>query len=148
MMLSKHRLDLGVLGELECDVESAATIVRKPTEDNYDSVDILRVTVPLGPVRADVTKLLSDEAIEEIREKNRRRLRRLPTHPTSLRNRMSTWHQETNPTPLWHPTKWTVVEDGLNRLQSVSRWDSAQEAAAHAEKVKGYILQPYSEESK
>jgi len=69
MMLSKHRLDLGVLGELECDVESAATIVRKPTEDNYDSVDILRVTVPLGPVRADVTKLLSDEAIEEIREK-------------------------------------------------------------------------------
>ena len=65
-MLSKHKVDLGALGVLECDVLCAATIVRKETEDNYDSVEILRVTVPLGPVRADVTKLLSDEAIEEI----------------------------------------------------------------------------------
>jgi hypothetical protein len=65
-MLSKHKVDLGALGVVECEVLCAATIVRKQSEDNYDSVEILRVIAPLGPVRADVTKLLSDEAIEEI----------------------------------------------------------------------------------
>ncbi len=69
MMLSKHRLDLGVLGERECYVEYAATIVRKPTEDNYDSVEINRITAFLGAAWVDITTLLSDDAMEEIREK-------------------------------------------------------------------------------
>ena len=67
-MLSKHAVDLGALGVCTCDVECAATVVRKPGVDNYDSVDIRRITAVIGPVRVDVTPLLSDEAVEGIRE--------------------------------------------------------------------------------
>lgn len=67
-MKSQHSVDLGVLGVCTCDVESAVSVVRKQSVDNYDSVDIRRITVALGPVRVDVTPLISDEAVEQIRE--------------------------------------------------------------------------------
>lgn len=82
-MLTQHKIDLGALGVCTCDVESAVTVVRKPTIDNYDNAEIKRVTVALGPVRADVTALLSEESVEEIQEEileslNERRPTQLP----------------------------------------------------------------------
>ena len=49
--------------------------------------------------------------------------------------------------PLWHPTAFTVVEDGLGKPISVSRWATREEAEAHLEGLKkhghpGYILDP------
>lgn len=67
-MRTQHTVDLGALGMCTCDVESSATVVRKPGVDNYDSVDIRRITAVIGPVRADVTPLLSEEAVEGIQQ--------------------------------------------------------------------------------
>jgi hypothetical protein len=67
-MHSKHTIDLGILGEHECDVESAVTIVRKESEDNYSSVEIIKVTLLLDEFRLDLTPLLSDEAVDKLQE--------------------------------------------------------------------------------
>lgn len=56
---------------------------------------------------------------------------------------MATWHQQRNPNPLWHETKWTVVEDPPDGLLAVSRWDTSAQANEHASKVKhAYVLAP------
>lgn len=66
---------------------------------------------------------------------------------------MSTWHQDRARarmnTPLWHPTHFTVVEDGLGKPTSVSRWPTRAEAEAHLAGLKkhghpAYILDPVS----
>lgn len=35
---------------------------------------------------------------------------------------MSTWHQQQNPTPLWHETLWTLVFDPPNETLSIERF--------------------------
>ncbi|MFT4064318.1 hypothetical protein [Paraburkholderia sp.] len=55
---------------------------------------------------------------------------------------MSTWRQRQAPVPLWHETKWTLVEDGLNRHTCVERFDSMRDALAAAHKRGGYVLPP------
>ncbi|CAG9228576.1 hypothetical protein [Burkholderia vietnamiensis] len=55
---------------------------------------------------------------------------------------MSTWHQDRNPMPLWHPTQWTLVIDPPNQMRSVERFDTA-EAANFAAKLRGgYVIPP------
>lgn len=64
---------------------------------------------------------------------------------------MPSWHQmQAARTPLWHAEKWTVVED--RDFLSVSRWPTAEEAAAHLQGLKtnhpdirAYILPPKGE---
>ena len=41
---------------------------------------------------------------------------------------MGTWHQNQNPTPLWHATKWTVVSKGRGGFESLSRYDTLEQA--------------------
>lgn len=53
---------------------------------------------------------------------------------------MASWHQNRNITPLWHTSKWTVVNDGESL--SVSRWRTPEEANEHATKTDGYVLKP------
>lgn len=55
---------------------------------------------------------------------------------------MATWHQQRAMTPLWHETKWTVVEDSIGRTTSVSRWETAEAANEHAKTVNGYVIPP------
>lgn len=57
---------------------------------------------------------------------------------------MATWHQQRAMPPLWHNTKWTVVEDPIGSMTNVSRWDSAEAANRHAAVVKGYVIPPRS----
>ena len=35
---------------------------------------------------------------------------------------MSTWHQQQNPTPLWHATLWTLVFDPPNQTLCIERF--------------------------
>lgn len=60
---------------------------------------------------------------------------------------MATWHQQRNPVQLWHETQWTVVEDCGHTC--VSRWDTAEQAEAHRNRISGgkqvpgiYVLAP------
>ncbi len=64
---------------------------------------------------------------------------------------MATWHQQQaqrrNPTPLWHETKWTVVED--NGSTCISRFEASEEANGYLGNLKSrckdkgaYILPP------
>lgn len=62
---------------------------------------------------------------------------------------MATWHQQQamarNPRPLWHETKWTVVEDPPGGLLCLSRWDTKEQAEAHENRIKSkhsYIVPP------
>jgi hypothetical protein len=55
---------------------------------------------------------------------------------------MSTWHQDQNPRPLWHVSKWTVVTEGYGRPVSVARWSTAEEAREDALRTCGYVLAP------
>lgn len=55
---------------------------------------------------------------------------------------MSTWHQDRHPAPLWHPTKWTVVNDKLGQLTTVARFDDRVEAETHATNTGGYVIPP------
>lgn len=60
---------------------------------------------------------------------------------------MGTWHQDKScHTPLWHTTKWTVVEDPPDGTRCVSRWDTAEQASAHSAKIPhSYVLPPQKE---
>jgi hypothetical protein len=55
---------------------------------------------------------------------------------------MSTWHQNQNPVPLWHVSKWTVVCDAYGKHMTVTRWNTADEAQADAGRTKGFVLAP------
>lgn len=56
---------------------------------------------------------------------------------------MATWHQQRNRAPLWHETKWTVVEDPPNGFMTVMRFDTAREANTFASRVPHtYVLAP------
>ena len=56
---------------------------------------------------------------------------------------MSTWHQQKNPTPLYHQTKWTAVFDPPDRTLCVSRFDTFDEAmAAIKGQAHSYVLPP------
>lgn len=56
---------------------------------------------------------------------------------------MSTWHQQKNPTPLYHETKWTAVFDPPDRTLCISRFATAEEAnAAVAGHAHSYVLPP------
>ena len=58
------------------------------------------------------------------------------------------WHQqkaelERRAPVLYHPTRWTHVEDQPHRTTSVMRFDTAKQAEAYLEKVNfGYLLPP------
>lgn len=41
---------------------------------------------------------------------------------------MATWHQMRNQIPLWHESKWTVVDNPPNDCQSVMRFETAAKA--------------------
>lgn len=61
---------------------------------------------------------------------------------------MATWHQQRNPVPLWHTTKWTVVNDPPNGMTTVMRFDTHEEARAFAASEAGsYVLAPYKQEN-
>lgn len=55
---------------------------------------------------------------------------------------MSTWHQQRNPAPLWHATKWTHVEDAPGRHTCVERFDNSVDAYDAMDKRGGYVLPP------
>lgn len=62
---------------------------------------------------------------------------------------MATWHQEQNPVPLWHKTKWTVVNDPPRMLTTVMRFDTPHTAEAYMDRMKSrshdkhmYLLRP------
>ncbi len=66
---------------------------------------------------------------------------------------MANWHQQRNPAPLYHKTKWTVVRDPPNKCCGLSVFSSEQEAEEYLDKLtrlgKGrhvYILPPYLKE--
>lgn len=52
---------------------------------------------------------------------------------------MSTWHQDQamsrNKTPLWHETKWTVLESGPGVAMAVTRFDTVEEAQTYERKI-------------
>lgn len=62
---------------------------------------------------------------------------------------MATWHQRQNPVPLWHETKWTVVNDPPNETTTVMRFDHPHEAESYMDRMKSrgndkhmYLLRP------
>lgn len=62
---------------------------------------------------------------------------------------MATWHQQQamvrNPCPLWHESKWTVVEDPPGGSLCTSRFDTAEEAQTYERNIgrkHTYILAP------
>jgi hypothetical protein len=57
---------------------------------------------------------------------------------------MSTWHQQQAPVRLWHETKWTLVEDGLDHHACVERFASLAEAMEAKDRRGGYVLSPSS----
>jgi hypothetical protein len=55
---------------------------------------------------------------------------------------MSTWHQDQARKPLWHPTKWSVVDDPPNDLRTITLCDTQAQAEGWQRKHGGYILRP------
>ena len=62
---------------------------------------------------------------------------------------MATWHQQRNSAPLWHPTKWSVVEDPPGQCTTVSRFDTLAQAQTYLDSLKrhgngrnAYLLPP------
>lgn len=62
---------------------------------------------------------------------------------------MGTWHQKQankrEPIPLYHPTKYTVVNDSPNGVLTVSRFKDAIDAQRYADRNNGYVLPPNKE---
>jgi hypothetical protein len=57
---------------------------------------------------------------------------------------VSTWHQlQGTPVPLWHESKWTVVDDKSNCPLVIVRCDDAKSAEDMAEKTGGYVIPPH-----
>lgn len=61
---------------------------------------------------------------------------------------MSTWHQDSNPVPLWDKSRWTVVTDPPGKPMSVMRFESQEEAQRYIARLEergefhSYILPP------
>ncbi|MDP9155318.1 MAG: hypothetical protein M3O74_13820 [Pseudomonadota bacterium] len=55
---------------------------------------------------------------------------------------MSTWHQQQSPVPLWHATKWTLVDDTPGKHTCVERFEAATQAYEAMQKRGGYVIRP------
>lgn len=63
-----HTIDLGYLGEHDCQVEWSGYRAARRAEDDYDEMEITRVTIDLCKQIIDVTSLLTEEARENLEE--------------------------------------------------------------------------------
>ena len=62
---------------------------------------------------------------------------------------MSTWHQRQNPTPLWHPTKWTAVSDPHEGTLTSTLFDTYEHAYDYvikADEVHTYLIPPFNKQ--
>ena len=63
-----HSLDLGDIGEYDCEVEWSGYRPAVKAEDDYDEMEITKVVIKLNGSNLDVVNLLTDSATEALED--------------------------------------------------------------------------------